>query len=45
LIDRHTLVPLLNLPRAYATGARMRDFHLRADGEPDLAAASLEDAP
>ena len=44
-LDRHTLIPLLDLPRAYAAGGRVRDLHLRADGTPDLAAASLEDAP
>jgi peptide/nickel transport system substrate-binding protein len=45
LLDRHTIVPLLDLPRAYAAGARLRDFNLDADGTPDLADASLEDAP
>jgi hypothetical protein len=44
-LDRKTLVPLLDLPRAYAIGPRMRDFELNADGTPDLASASLEDAP
>ncbi len=44
-LDRKTLVPLLNLPRAYAIGSRVRDLELRADGTPDLASASLEDAP
>ena len=44
-LDRHTLIPLLDLPRAYAVGGRVRDLHLRADGTPDLAAASVEDAP
>lgn len=44
-LDQHTIVPLLDLPRAYATGSRMRNFALRADGTPDLAAASVEDAP
>jgi len=44
-LDRKTLVPLLDLPRAYAIGPRVRDFQLDADGEPDLASASLEDAP
>ena len=44
-LDRKTLVPLLNLPRAYAIGGRVRDLQLRADGTPDLAGASLEDAP
>lgn len=40
-----TLVPLLDLPRAYAVGNRVRDFSLRADGTPDLANVSLEDSP
>ena len=44
-LDRHTLVPLLDLPRAYAIGGRVRDLQLHADGSPDLAGASLEDAP
>lgn len=44
-LDQHTIVPLLDLPRAYATGSRVRNFALRADGTPDLAAASLEGAP
>jgi len=44
-IDRHTLIPLLALPRAYAVGARVRDLYLRGDATPDLADASLEDAP
>ena len=35
---------LLDLPLAYANGARVRDLRLRADGTPDLADASLEDA-
>jgi peptide/nickel transport system substrate-binding protein len=39
------LTPLIDLPRAYATNARVRDFALRADGTPDLANVSLEDAP
>jgi hypothetical protein len=29
---------------AYASGARIRDLQLRADGTPDLAGTSLEDA-
>ena len=44
-LDRRTLVPLIDLPRAYAIGPRVRDFALGADGTPDLASASLEDAP
>ena len=45
ILDRHTIVPLLDLPRAWAISGRVRDFTLRADGTPDLADASLEDAP
>jgi peptide/nickel transport system substrate-binding protein len=41
----HTLIPLLDLPRAYAISGRVRDLDLRADGTPDLADASLVDAP
>ena len=41
-LDLKTLVPLLDLPRAWAIGSRMRDVRLRADGTPDLAGASLE---
>jgi peptide/nickel transport system substrate-binding protein len=44
-LDRKTLVPLIDLPRAYAIGPRVRDFALTADGTPDLASVSLEDAP
>ena len=44
-LNLNTLVPLVNLPRAYATSGRVRDFALRADGTADLANASLEDAP
>jgi peptide/nickel transport system substrate-binding protein len=45
ILDLHTIVPLLDLPRAWAIGGRVRDFTLRADGTPDLANASLENAP
>ena len=44
-LDRHTLIPLLYLPRAYAISERLRDLRLDAAGTPDLANASLEDAP
>ncbi len=44
-LERHTLIPLVGLPRAYASGARVRDLALDADGLPDLAGASLGDAP
>jgi peptide/nickel transport system substrate-binding protein len=44
-LNLNTLIPLIDLPRAYATSGRVRDFGLRADGTPDLANVSLEDAP
>ena len=43
-LDEKKIIPLLDLPRAYASGPRVRDLHLRADGTADLADASLEDA-
>jgi MarR-like DNA-binding transcriptional regulator SgrR of sgrS sRNA len=42
VLDLKTLIPLLDLPRAWAVGSRVRDVRLRADGTPDLAGASLE---
>ncbi|MGB7265311.1 MAG: ABC transporter substrate-binding protein [Terracidiphilus sp.] len=45
VLDLNTLVPLLDLPRAYAISGRVRDLRLRADGAPDLAGVSLEGAP
>jgi len=42
LLDRKTLIPLLDLPLAYAVGTRVRDLRLQSDGMPDLAAVSLE---
>jgi peptide/nickel transport system substrate-binding protein len=44
VLDLHTVIPLLDLPRACAVSARVRDLRLTADGFPDLANASLEDA-
>ncbi len=41
-LDLKTVIPLLDLPRAYAISARVRDLRLRADGTPDLAGASME---
>ncbi len=43
-LDRHTVLPLLFLPRAFAIGSRVLNLRLDADGMPDLADASLEDA-
>ncbi len=44
VLDLKTLIPLLDLPRAWAVGSRVRDLRLRANGTPDLAGASLEGA-
>ena len=44
-LERHTLTPLLYLPRAFAVGARVRDLRLAPDGTPLLDGVSLEDAP
>lgn len=43
-LELHTIVPLLDLPRAWAIGGRVHNFVLNADGTPDLASASVEDA-
>jgi MarR-like DNA-binding transcriptional regulator SgrR of sgrS sRNA len=45
VLARNTLIPLLYLPRAVAVGGRVRDLRLAADGAPELAGVSLEDAP
>jgi peptide/nickel transport system substrate-binding protein len=44
-LDRKTLVPLLDLPRAWAAGTRVRDLTLGSDGTPDLANAWIEETP
>lgn len=44
ILENHRIIPLVDLPMGYASGARVRDLHLRADGSCDLAGASLEDA-
>jgi ABC-type transport system substrate-binding protein len=43
-LDRSTAVPLLYLPRCYATGERVRDLRLAADGTPLFADTSVWDA-
>ena len=43
-LEEKKLIPLLDLPRAFAFGPRVRDLRLGADGVPDLPDASLEDA-
>ncbi|MGA7525452.1 MAG: ABC transporter substrate-binding protein [Acidobacteriaceae bacterium] len=42
VLESETIVPLLWLPRAWATGERVRDLRLSADGAPLVADASLE---
>jgi peptide/nickel transport system substrate-binding protein len=42
-LELRTIIPLLDLPRAWAVGGSVRDLRLRANGTPDLADASLED--
>ncbi len=44
-LETHTLIPLLYLPRVYASSGRVRDLRLSPDGVPLLAGVSLEDAP
>ncbi len=44
-LNRKTLVPLLDLPCAYAVGPRVRDLTLGSDGIPDFADAWLGVAP
>jgi MarR-like DNA-binding transcriptional regulator SgrR of sgrS sRNA len=44
VLDRDSLIPLLYLPRQFARSGRVRDLRLAADGTPDLARVSLEDA-
>jgi peptide/nickel transport system substrate-binding protein len=43
-LSKATVVPLLWLPRAWASGERVRDLRLSPDGLPTLANASLEGA-
>jgi len=43
-VDRHTLIPLLYLPRSFAVSGRVRDLRLGGDGTPDIADASLQDS-
>jgi peptide/nickel transport system substrate-binding protein len=43
ILDTHTLIPLLYLPRAYAVSGRVRDLRLSLDGTPQLANVSLSD--
>lgn len=44
ILENYRIIPLLDLPPGYGSGARVRDLRLRADGSVDLASASLEDA-
>ena len=45
MLAQATAIPLLYLPRAYATGGRVRDLHLNSDGSCALADVSITDAP
>jgi len=44
ILGERTLIPLLDLPRAYAVSGRVRDLEMQPNGMPDLAGASLGDA-
>jgi peptide/nickel transport system substrate-binding protein len=44
VLERHMIVPLIYLPVSCATGGRVRDLRLNADGTPDVADVSLVDA-
>lgn len=44
-LENHTLIPLLDLPRAYAISGRVRDLRLSSDGMPLVANAAIQDAP
>lgn len=44
ILESYRIIPLVDLPLGYASGARVRDLRLRSDGSVDLAGASLEDA-
>ncbi|MFC5864856.1 ABC transporter substrate-binding protein [Acidicapsa dinghuensis] len=43
-LDKHSVLPLLFLPRGFATSSRILNLRLDSDGMPMLADASLEDA-
>jgi peptide/nickel transport system substrate-binding protein len=45
VLDQHTIVPLLDLPKAWSVSGRVHNFCLDADGTPGLASVSVEDAP
>lgn len=44
VLEQHRVIPLVTLPRAYAVGARVRTLRMDANGAPELADVSLEDA-
>ena len=44
ILGERTLIPLLDLPRAYAVSGLVRDLEMQPNGMPDLAGASLGDA-
>ena len=45
ILNQHLIVPLIDLPRAYAISGRVHNFTLRADGTPELADISVEPTP
>jgi hypothetical protein len=45
ILNQHLIVPLIDLPRAYAISGRVHNFTLRADGTPELADISVEPMP
>jgi len=44
ILENRKIITLVDLPLGYASGARIRDLRVRADGTPDLAGTSMEDA-
>ena len=45
ILNQHLIIPLIDLPRAYAISGRVHNFNLRADGTPELADISVEPMP
>ena len=45
ILSRHLVIPLLDLPHAYAISGRVKNFALSGYGTPDVAGISVEIAP
>lgn len=45
ILNQHLIIPLIDLPRAYAISGRVHNVTLRADGTPELADVSVEPTP